>query len=720
MALVLARKILLQQQIIKLYSHGFVMVSAVQKIAFCSHNNHKFPVKDNFRRIQVLDVFCKQHHFMNFRSFWTGSQPQSINWECSSHAVLLRKLKVLLKDRQLDEAWLTFNDFKSLYGFPTDFLVSRLITELSYSSDLHWLQKASDLVLQILKEKPNLLKIEVLTKLSLSLARAQLPIPSSTILRMMLERENMPELSVLHLIFLHMVKTEIGACLASNLLIQICDHDLNLSVKKGDHEVIKPDTMIFNLVLDACVRWKSSLKGQMLVEWMSRIGVIADAHLIISIAHIYEINGLRDEINKFKDYVNQVSAPFVCHYQQFYGCLLSLHFKFDDVDAAAELVIDLNRFSVNPKKPWEGTKKPYLVPIGSRNLRVELKLQIVPEILQKDSVIEVDYEKELVISRNGKLLLSNRAVAKLLHGYKRHGRIIELTTVLLSLQKNFQTLAGSGLCSDVINACLCLGWLDTAHDILDDMERGGFPVELSTYMRLLRAYYSREMFKEADALLTQIRKNDVLPNLSGNMDAASVISEIEKDGSFSVTKSHLADLLVEEIREEEKALPVTLYELNSSIYFFCQAKMIEDALKSYRRMQARGINPTEYTFAYLIHGYSSVERFRDMTILWGDIKRNMKSQNLVVSRDLFELLLLKFIQGGYFERVMEIIGYMKERNIYIDKCMYKTEFLKLHRHLYKRSKMTTEAQKKRLEFVRAFKKWVGIVEVSNTSNSKRR
>ncbi|XP_065878134.1 pentatricopeptide repeat-containing protein At4g17616 [Euphorbia lathyris] len=709
MALVLTRKIVLQQHINKIYSHGFIMVSSVQKIALCSHNNHKFLVNNKFRRFQVLDAFCKQHHFMKFQSFSTGSQPESIRWGCSSHAVLLRKLEVSLKDRELDEAWLTFNDFKSLYGFPTDFLVSRLITELSYSSDPHWLQKASDLVSQILKEKSKLLKIEVLTKLSLSLARAQLAIPSSMILSAMLDRENMPQLSVLHLMFFHMVKTEIGACLASNLLIQICDRYLNLSVKKADlDKVIKPDTMMFNLILNACVRWKSSLKGQILVEWMSRIGVIADAHSIISIAHIYEINGLRDEMNKFKDYINQVSAPFVCHYQQFYDCLLSLHFKFDELDAAAELVIDLNRFSVHPKKPWEGTKKPYLVPIGSKNLKAELKLQIVPELLQKDSVIKGDYEKELVISRNGKLLLSNRAVAKLIHGYRRHGIITELTNVLLSLQKNFQTLAGSGLCSDVINACICLGWLDTAHDILDDMERGGFPVDSSTYMRLLRAYYSREMFKEADALLTQIRKNDLLENLSSNMVAADVLSEIEKDESFSVTKSHLADVLVEEIREEEKALPTILYELNSSIYFFCQAKMIEDAIKTYRRMQVRGIKPTEHTFTYLIRGYSSVERFRDITILWGDIKRNMKSQDLVVSRDLFELLLVKFIQGGYFERVMEIIGYMKEHNMYIDKCMYKSEFLKLHRHLYKRLKTRTVAQRKRLEFVLAFKKWAGI------------
>jgi hypothetical protein len=42
-----------------------------------------------------------------------------------------------------------FNDLKSLYGFPKDTLVGRLITELFCSDDSHWLQKACELVLLV-------------------------------------------------------------------------------------------------------------------------------------------------------------------------------------------------------------------------------------------------------------------------------------------------------------------------------------------------------------------------------------------------------------------------------------------------------------------------------------------------------------------------------------------------------------------------------------------
>ncbi|PRQ18446.1 putative pentatricopeptide [Rosa chinensis] len=128
-------------------------------------------------------------------------------------------------------------------------------------------------------------------------------------------------------------------------------------------------------------------------------------------------------------------------------------------------------------------------------------------------------------------------------------------------------------------------------------------------------------------------------------------------------------------------------------------------------MQELKIHPTEETFTCMINVYSSLGMFRNITFLWGDMKRNMDNGNLVVSRDLYEYLLLNFVRGGYFERVMEVINYMKEHSMFADKWMYRSEFLKLHKNLYrnlKASEARTYAQRKRLEYVQAFRKWVGI------------
>ncbi|XLT03013.1 hypothetical protein HN51_052364, partial [Arachis hypogaea] len=86
---------------------------------------------------------------------------------------------------------------------------------------------------------------------------------------------------------------------------------------------------------------------------------------------------------------------------------------------------------------------------------------------------------------------------------------------------------------------------------------------------------------------------------------------------------------------------------NSSIPFFCMARMMEDALKVYRRIVELNIHPTIQTFAYLLRGYSSLGMYSEITILWGWIKRFMKGCGFLANRDLNELLLINFLRGGY-------------------------------------------------------------------------
>lgn len=198
------------------------------------------------------------------------------------------------------------------------------------------------------------------------------------------------------------------------------------------------------------------------------------------------------------------------------------------------------------------------------------------------------------------------------------------------------------------------------------------------------------------------------------MKQANLCTEV----STSSEKCYLSEFLEEERTKqiEEESL---LYELNSSIFFFCKAKMMEDAVRTIRKMEARNIQPNSQTFIHLVNGYSSLEMYREITILWGgEIKRMVKDGgSMVPNKDLLDCLLLNFIVGGYFERVMEVISYMNGFNMYIDKWVYRKEFLKHHRSLYQHlraSEATSDVQKKRLDHVRAFRRWAGIgVKISS-------
>lgn len=684
------------------YSSVVRISSITEKTALRSIYDAECVCSYSVGKLQFPDICHKHYLSPSLQHFSTSIKTESICWEGSSHTVLLKKLKVALKNHQVDEAWETYNDFRNLYGFPNQSLMSTLLLELSYSSDPHWLQRACDLVFLIQKEKSDLVRSDFLIRLSLSLARAQMPVSSSMVFRLMLEKESLPPANVLGLIFMHMVKTQVGTYLASNILIELCDRFQHSSANRSaSTKPIKPDTMIFNLVLDACLTFGSSFNGQQIIELMAQVGVIADAHTIVIISRIHQMNGQRDELKKFKDHIDQVSVSLVHHYRQFYDSLLSLHFKFNDVDAASGLILDIYRFneSLNGKKYRKDPQKPCLVPIGSHNLRAGLKIQILPELLQKDSVLKMETKEELLIYKNGKVVLSDKGIAKLILQYKGCGRISELSKLLISIQKKVSSLKEESLCSDVIDACINLGWLETAHDILDDMRLGGTPMGTGSYISLFRAYHERKMFGEAEALLDQNKKAGLVEKL---FDEAITVSDGESD---------LAKSIIRELEEEGKTVLSVVYEYNSSIYFFWKAKMIGDALNTYRKMQMMKIQPIVQTFFNMVSGYSSLEMYREITILWGDIKRNIENGNLVVNRDLFQLLILNFIRGGYFERVMEVIGYMKEHGMYIDKWMFKIEFLKFHKDLYrslKASNARTEAQSNRIEHVRAFRKWVGI------------
>ncbi|KAL0327524.1 UNVERIFIED_CONTAM: Pentatricopeptide repeat-containing protein [Sesamum angustifolium] len=261
-------------------------------------------------------------------------------------------------------------------------------------------------------------------------------------------------------------------------------------------------------------------------------------------------------------------------------------------------------------------------------------------------------------------------------------------------------------CSDVVDACIYLGWLETAHDILDDLESEKYCVRETSYTSLLAAYYNKKMLREAEGLVRQIRRVNLAISFPDDMAFSSLVSKSEDE------RSDLANSIIQNMREEDKAVSFLVHEYNSSIYFFTKAKMIEDATQTYRKMQKMKIQPNAATFFHLICGYCSSGMYREITILWGDIKRSMENQNTIYNRDLYELLLLNFVRGGYFERVMEVIGFMMENNMFLDKWSYKTEFLKFHRDLYRTLTALEgkdEAQKRRIEHVHAFRKFVGIV-----------
>ncbi|PKU81575.1 pentatricopeptide repeat-containing protein At4g17616 isoform X2 [Dendrobium catenatum] len=666
-----------------------------------------------------------QHRLVRYRNLHLSSSLPHLSsttqsvlpWESSSCESPLRKLEAALEENCVDDAWEFFCSYKCLHGFPKQVVVKKMISLMTRSVSSHWLLKAYHLVLLVLSKSPYLLDYDSLTRLALILARSQMPVPASTIIRIALDRFKFPSFDVLSTLLFHLVKSDIGAYLASNILIEICERSL--------HKKLVLNVTIFNLVLNACLKFESFQKALLIIKCMSLIGVAVDANSIIIFAQIYEKLGLRDELMRLKVHVDSVlSMALSRHYCQFYDSLLSLHFRYNDLGLAMELMLDLYDQSkdfqcvdsLNTLK--NELRKPFLLQIGSGNLTTGYKVVLEPDRLRTDFIVDSQGQSTLVLFSDGKLTPSTKALAKLISGFVKERRFDEISKFLIGIEgkinskeRSFSTL--------VLAACIQVGLLETAHDVLDDLESVGIYVDPSLYKSLFQAYWKENLFGESKVLLKQMRKIGLFENLSDEDAAHSCLSgdctvkPLRCKGDFSENKSCLAGHLSKEIREGDLVCPL-VYEFNSTILFFCKANMMEDAIRTLKKMQQKNIQPTTQTFSYLLNGYSSLKMYRQITILWGEIKRRLEDGVLSVDRDLLDCLLMNFLRGGYFERVMDIVSYITRYNMFADKWKFKEEFLKLHKDLYRNLKAVhakTDAQRKRLEHVQAFRKWVNIVRM---------
>ncbi|CAA6667010.1 unnamed protein product [Spirodela intermedia] len=468
-------------------------------------------------------------------------------------------------------------------------------------------------------------------------------VPSAAVLRLMLETNRLPPPPLWSAAFSHLVRTPVGSYAAADVLIDLCGVFLCRPASSKRRKLTKPSAALFNLVLHSCVQFGSPLKAHQVLEIMPETGVEADVCSIIAIARVCEMNGLREDLKKLKPHVDSASSPLLNHhYLHFYDSLLSLHFKFNDLEAAAELILGLYQRSSSPPRQIVLPETCFLLRVGSDNLKTGSKLLIKPASLPQDLAFKPENRSGLIILKDGKLFPSDRAIAKLINGYVRQRKVGELSKVLIGIHKTVGTSSDFSLGSEVVVSFVELGWLETAHDILDDMESAGVSFPEITYASLLMAYF----------LMRQMRERGL--------------------DKFAQRRSY------------------NLVSL-SRCKVCCTA--------------------TVQTFGHLVNGYSSLEMYREITIIWGRSRGGWKAGVLSPDRDLFERLLWNFIRGGYFERAMEIAGYMEESHMYVDKWRFRREFLKLHKNLYRNLNM--------LEHVRAFRKWVGIARAKRIGSTVR-
>ncbi|GLJ08935.1 hypothetical protein SUGI_0098830 [Cryptomeria japonica] len=681
------------------------------------------------------------------------------------HDELIGRLETALETRNADDAWTIFERLHRLRGLPEGLIVNRTINVLTYSGSSKLIKRAYGLVFTVLRERKwHILTRASLIQLCLTVARAQMPLQAAMILRTMGEKRRFPSVSMWNTVIAHMVKSEIGTYLASEVLIELCILVLDAKQRKK-RLVMTPDTRAFCVVLNACVGFGSFRKAKEIVALMPLVGVTADATCFIIMAQIYEKTGCKEELEKLKRIIGQDPSMICRQYQQFYSSLLTCHLNFGDLDAASKLVLDMlqsakqknskNHTRVAPEITWiEGDEQcnQSVGQVVSENLPKQFTkkfkypmVQIEAETLQSDSAIEVPSYEYLVNYEKKILSPSAKIYAMLAKRYLQAGKSAELARFLIRVDQELGiTVAENSLCTQVIDACIELGSLDDAHDMMDEMNSAGVQVCVGLYSALLKAYCKARRLKDIAPVLRVVKKAGCLLDPSclpalveahadqkDMNNAENLVGEIReiknslskdtssrlKTGLTINTILNLKARFLEEVSKNQQVIP-RVYELNSAIQFFCKGHLMDDAEKAYRKMIKLGYQPNSQTFEHLISGYSAEDNYSKIAFLWGDMKRMEydtagSADNAVkFDKELHDILLYNFLRFGHFERSMELIARMEQQNMFVDKWKYKQVFIKFHRDLSmhrKPSKVQIEEQLRRRKYLVAFKQWAGLI-----------
>ncbi|KAI4366962.1 hypothetical protein MLD38_022760 [Melastoma candidum] len=573
-------------------------------------------------------------------------------------------------------------------------------------------------------------------------------------------------------------RTVEGSCLAAELVLEIGSlfRDGRVDPRKKENAslvAMKPDATSFNLALCGCLLFKVSRKAEELIELLEHLRVKKDARLLVTIARVYERNGRREELKKLHRFIEEAPDSSVVHLCQFYDCLLSCHLKLGDLNSATEMVLEMirkakeaknsiaiARFSVDGLNSHIGSKNSY----GDQKARHDKLLDdgdqciLLFEEFRRDRSFDciksetqsilarllacLDDLVEYVTTEKGIIQPTENLFVKLVKAFLEAGDNKGLVDFLVKAEREDSPLSNDdSALIHVINSCIALGWLDRAHDLLDEMSLSGVRTGSAVYNSLMKAYCKANRAKEVTALLRDARKAGIQLDAScyeelirskvlqnENQSALDLFREMKSDKvwrsstskEFGTSESSvignsgggMMSKLMQEIRGGE-ASNHGVHDWNNVIHFFCKKRLMNDAEKALKKMRSLGHAPNAQTFHSLVTGYAAIGgKYIEVTELWGEMKAlcSEGSSSMKFDQELLDSVLYTFVRGGFFSRANEVVATMEKHDMFIDKFKYRTLFLKYHKTLYKGKapKFQTEAQLKKRNAALAFKQWVGL------------
>lgn len=683
-----------------------------------------------------------------------------------------------MEEGRYSDMWKLYEQYSNMDEFPRKFIVNKLLRTCSQSGEGELLEKAYVWVERALEEgRQNQLEYDTLLYLSLSLARGGFHVQAVTIIRKLVELQQYPPVAAWSAILAYISSSAAGSYLAAELILEIgyLFQDNRIDPRKKINApliAMKPNTTVVNIALAGCLLSGTTKKAEQLLYMIPRIGVKADINLLISMAHIYERNGRKGELCKLQRYIHDAHNLTDIQFRQFYNCLLLCHLKFGDLNSASSMVLQMLRkakearnslasatleMTVNGKMASPELSSMTGPSSENRNsseniCSMEIPVVSFQDFLQDRNHIKLEAEArnklermlqklqaqvEMITTERGILQPTERIFVRLVRDFLEAGKTKDLAEFLIRAEKQDSPVSvDSSALVHVINACISLGWLDQAHDLVDEMQLAGIRPSSSVYSSLLKEYCKANKAANVTSLIREVRKAGV--QLDASSYEALLESRVLKDdtsGALSLLKemknakisrsihqlknvvkggedseSGLMGKLLHEIKDGQK-IDHGIHDWNHVIHFFCRKRLMGDAEKALKKMRILGHFPDAQTYHSMVTGYAAIGgKYTEVTELWGEMKSQAYAGGMKFDQELLDSVLYTFVRGGFFSRANEVVEMMEQGNMFVDKYKFRTLFLKYHKTMCKgkASKVQTESQLIKREAALSFKKWVGL------------
>ncbi|KAH9326177.1 hypothetical protein KI387_006355 [Taxus chinensis] len=201
----------------------------------------------------------------------------------------------------------------------------------------------------------------------------------------------------------------------------------------------------------------------------------------------------------------------------------------------------------------------------------------------------------------------------------------------------------------IIYACVNLGWLDKAHNILDEIISHGVKVGIGVYSSLLKAYCKDQRTTESTQLVSDVNTAGLELD-AGSYDAVIDVCMTTQDfkaafrlfremrevgvGSLKMsyltimtglTKNHRPELMATFLDEVvmDPRVEVGVHDWNYIIHSFCKLACVEDAIRTFKRMKFLRFEPNSQSYLSLVNRYCAIEKYFSVLLLWAEMKKRI-------------------------------------------------------------------------------------------------